>query len=488
MPVEERLHRWAPSLRTRSLLVLTAVTLAPLLVASAVSLRNVRAPDVLRRLVEHEAAQLALALADGNDSDARQALVRANERAGGRYHLLDDSGVVRATVGDSHQPNLVERVQAFVFGDDRLPPAPARLRVQDTPELADAWTLAQERGQHTRCAPSPSGQQVLCVAIARASAGRFVLLERAERRSVGALAEERYQLLRLTLFILPGALLLGAWLAWRMIRPIEVLRREVDRRAGMSAPSADLPVTRKDELGALAMAFNQLATRLSDRAQENEAFVADLAHEFKNPVAALRSAADKLAEGPHDEERLQRLSRVFLESSAQLQRVLDAFLELAHAEAGFDAGEREEVDLGEMLRALVASHERASLEPHHGEPSLNLTLGPGDLRAHVVPDRVEAVVRNLMQNAKAFAQSRVHLSVHGESDEVRVVVADDGPGIPEEDRARVFERFFTRRQGAGGTGLGLALVRAVVEAHQGRVWVEQSELGGAAFVVSLPRA
>jgi signal transduction histidine kinase len=327
-----------------------------------------------------------------------------------------------------------------------------------------------------------------------------LLVERAERRTVGALVEQRYQLLRLSFFLLPWALLTGAWLAWRMIRPVETLRRQVDQRAQMSVPTADLPVTRKDEVGALAHAFNRLATRLSDRSREHEAFVADLAHEFKSPVAALRSAADKLSEGQHDPARLERLTRVIVDSSDRLQRALDAFLELAHAEAGWRSSDYEEVDLVSLSAALVQASEVEAAEAlaRARDAGLSctdagagkrfaLTCDASELIVLGVPDRLEAALQNLIENAAAFARERVSVRLSATPDEVRVAITDDGPGVAAADHSAVFERFFTRRSGAGGTGLGLALVRAIVEAHGGRVWVESTLGQGATFHVSLPR-
>jgi signal transduction histidine kinase len=482
--LEDQLHRVGPSLRVRALLVLTAVSVAPLVVASVASERTPRDPEAARTTLLAEARTLARQLEHDDMEAARARLRAAHAHDGGRYRLVNPGGAVLATVGSSHRPNLVEQVQAFVFGDDQLPPAPAIDHLREAPSLADSLALARARGEHASCRPAAEGRYLSCHAIA-ACGPRFVVLERAERRSVGALVEERYQLLRLSFFVLPWALLLGAWLAWRMIRPIERLRGEVERRAQMSAPTADLPVTRKDELGALAHAFNHLAQRLSDRGREHEAFVADLAHEFKSPVAALRSAADKLAEGQHDPARIERLARVIGDSSERLQRVLDDFLELAHAEAGLRAMQHEAVDVLALVRALVAAPARA--EAHPGK-ALVAELVDATATVQGVPDRLEAALANLLDNALAFAASTVTVSVTGRGDSVHITVADDGPGIAPEDREHVFERFFTHRSGQGGTGLGLALVRAIVEAHGGRVWVEPSASGGAAFVVSLPRA
>ena len=482
--LEEQLHRVGPSMSVRALLVLGVMTVMPLIVASVGALLSERDPAATTRALITETRGLARQLEHADQADLRGILRAAQTRAGGRFHLLDRAGAVTTTLGRSHRPNLIERAQAFLFGDDQLPETAALSDVQQSPALSDSFALARDRGEHAECHPAAEGRQLRCHAIAACGA-HFVLVERAERRTVGALVEQRYQLLRLSFFLLPWALLTGAWLAWRMIRPIETLRRQVDRRAQMSAPTADLPVTRKDEVGALAHAFNRLATRLSDRGREHEAFVADLAHEFKSPVAALRSAADKLGEGQHDPARLERLTRVIVDSSDRLQRVLDDFLELAHAEAGWRSSDYEEVDLVALAEALVQT---AGRDDAATGKRFVLEHSAEGLLVQGVPDRLEAALANLLDNAAAFARTRVTVRLSGTAEEARISVTDDGPGVADEDRAAVFQRFFTRRSGAGGTGLGLALVRAIVEAHGGRVWVESVLGEGATFHVSLPRS
>ncbi|MCB9660669.1 MAG: HAMP domain-containing histidine kinase [Sandaracinaceae bacterium] len=482
--LEERLHRAGPSLRVRVLLVLALVCALPLIVASVAATVSERDALVLAETLLRETRALGRHIEHAPSEEHGRLLAHVQAANGGRVRLLTRAGEVVTTVGESHRPNIVERVQAFLFGDSELPPVDAADDLVRSPALRDSFALARERGEHAACHTAAEGRQWRCHAIAACGA-HFVLMERAERRTVGALVEQRYQLLRLCFFLLPWALLLGAFLSWRMIRPIEQLRREVDRRADMSAPEPDLPVTRKDELGALAHAFNRLAARLASRNREHEAFVADLAHEFKSPVAALRAASDKLAEGQHDPARLERLARVIHDSSERLQHVLDDFLELAHAETGWDESDYETVDIEQLARALVA---RAARDATAGDKRVELTVDDDALSVRGVPDRLEAALGNLLDNAFAFATAAVHVHVTSTAEGVHLTVSDDGPGIAPEDLPRVFDRFFTRRAGAGGTGLGLALVRAIIETHGGRVWAASEPGRGATFHVILPSA
>ena len=484
--IEDSLHRVGPSLRVRALLVLTGVTILPIVVASVAAYVAEPDPFASAAALLREAQAASRAFEGSGDVELRAVettLARRQASAGGRYHWIDAEGRVRVRVGTSHRPNLIERAQAFLFGDDELPPAPPLEHVDASSSLRDAFALARERGEHHACETASEGRQLVCRAIVRAGPG-YVLVERAQRRTVGALVEHRYQFLRLSFFLLPWALLSGAWLAWRMIRPLERLRREVERRAEMASPTADLPTTRKDEIGALAHEFNRLAARLAQRSAAHEAFVADLAHEFKNPVAAIRSASEKLAEGPDDPARIERLSRVVQASSDRLQRVLNDFLDLAHAEAGWGEGELEPVDVAALVPALV---DRAQASAAHANKRIRWDRGGSEddgMWTRAVPERLEVAVMNLLDNALAFARTEVAISVERHDTWVCVKVLDDGPGIASEDLGRVFDRFFTQRRGAGGTGLGLPLARAIVESHGGRITVDSP--GGARFIVWLP--
>ncbi len=216
--------------------------------------------------------------------------------------------------------------------------------------------------------------------------------------------------------------------------------------------------------------------------------MADLVHEFKNPVAAVRACADTLVSGPLDEERAARIARVLHDSTGKLDQLVPHVLELARAEAGLPNEERSRVDVHVLTSALV---ERFRDDARYAgrrfvfealeEPSI--VLG--------VPHRLDALFRELVDNGASFAgeDGIVRVSVASSGGEVRVVVSDDGPGISADDLPKVFERFFTRRQGERrGTGLGLALVRAVTEAHGGTVIASSRPGEGASFEVRLPRA
>lgn len=295
------------------------------------------------------------------------------------------------------------------------------------------------------------------------------------------------ELLRLTLTVLPVAMLCAWWLGWRLVRPIENLRRQILERTQdpRGAATGELSLRSRDEFSDLADAFNALLELLAERGAANEAFVADLAHEFKNPVAAIRACAESLDQGGAvDPQRAARLGRVLQQSSGRLDALVSQLLELARAEAGMVGEQWGTVDVAGLARGVVEAlaaderYSRVRFEVQAAAPA----------PVHGVAGRLESALRNLIDNAASYNEGggEVTVSVAVEAGQVRVSVRDTGPGIEAADLPRVFERFFTTRGGQRGTGLGLAMVRAVAEAHGGRVTVASEPGSWTRFELSLP--
>jgi two-component system sensor histidine kinase ChvG len=307
-----------------------------------------------------------------------------------------------------------------------------------------------------------------------------------------------------------------------MVRPIERLRDEVRRKEHDVCKAGDLDASRQDELGELARSVNRLLDQLEAHRRQNEAFVADLAHEFKSPVAAIRAAAEALdrslnevdpasrtlgpsearvseraeaqpstvrvrLDGEVDPARLERIARIVRDSGHRMDVLLSQFLELARAESGMIDVERGPVDVAALARGIASS---IAQDPRHASLSFEVDAAD-ELITIGVASGIESALRNLIDNAASFARARVRVSVRRDGSRVVVHVDDDGPGVAAEDRPRVFDRFFTRPRpnaepgSRSGTGLGLALVRAVAVAHAGSVDVGEAPSGGARFTLEL---
>ncbi len=299
---------------------------------------------------------------------------------------------------------------------------------------------------------------------------------------------------RTTVAVLSAALFLAWWLGWRMALPLEQLKRQALERAARAAPEGGTPpehalvLDRDDEFGDLAAAFNALLAALEREKREHEAFVADLVHELKNPVAAVRASAEALERTEIDPKRAARLASILQTSSSRLDQVVSRFLELARAQAGLPGAERETFDAAALARGVAHS---SGADPRFAGVTFTVA-GPAHATLSGVSSSIESALRNLVENAASFAplgegKPTVWIEVEASPRALILQVRDSGPGIGPDDLPHVFDRFFTKRKTGLGTGLGLALVKAVAEGHGGRATVRSEPGAGATFRLSFPR-
>jgi signal transduction histidine kinase len=473
------------SLRVRVAGAILFVAIAPLLFVFLWSQVDRSVPGERWR-VARDAAKEAAALARGTPMDEARLRQLATARHV-RLRVMDEQGEPLLDEDRDLPSSAFDGAERFFLGHQDLPLAENLDEERGPMMLRPEIETALKTGFYVACSDVPV---VVCQAIAPArtaeGALRVVHVVTSSRRSVDAVYALRYQILRLSFVTLPLGILL-AWLtARRIVRPIEILRRQALERAARERPGAALDLESKDEVGSLADAFNVLLRALEERRIANESFVADLVHEMKTPVAAMRAAAESLESGPVERERTDRLARVLSESTGKLDRLVTQFLELARAEAGMPNEDRSLVDLQALLSGMLG---RMRDDARHASISFDLTMeSPGPLVVRGVEHRLESVFRELLENAASFSGESRHVRVNlRRLARLAVVeVCDSGPGIPAEHLSRVFTRFFTTRGGERGTGLGLALVRAVVEAHDGSVEADSVSGEGARFAVRLP--
>ncbi|KAA9162398.1 HAMP domain-containing protein [Amycolatopsis acidicola] len=273
----------------------------------------------------------------------------------------------------------------------------------------------------------------------------------------------------------------ATWLVVRLaLRPVGRMRRSV--RA--LPPGQRLPIPEAhDELRALAEDFNALLARQEEASLRLRRFTGDAAHELRSPVASIRVQAEVAVANPDPELAQETLADVLAESE-RLSTLLDSLLALARSDAG-ELPPAEPVELVTEARAAV--HRLPA-----GSPTARVSGSGGQVWAHAAHSEVELVLNNLLRNACRYARSQIVVSVLAGRAMVRLVVDDDGPGVPPEHRERVFDRFYRvaddRSRSSGGTGLGLAMVAEAVRRRGGRVTVGESPEGGARFQVTWRRA
>lgn len=256
----------------------------------------------------------------------------------------------------------------------------------------------------------------------------------------------------------------------RVFAPVEALTAGARALAG-GRLDARVPVRGEDEVAELGRAFNSMAEALERNERARRNMVSDVAHELRTPLTNIRVLLEGVQDGviPADEKFLQSID----EEAGALARLVDDLQQLSLAEAGVLRLELADVRVAELVERAVP--------PHRGV----LRDVPADLTVRADAPRMVQVLRNLINNALVHAQSRVEVRVRRVADGVEFRVVDDGPGVPAEHVARIFDRFYrvddSRSRTTGGAGLGLAIARQLVELHGGRIWYERP-----AFVIVLP--
>lgn len=284
------------------------------------------------------------------------------------------------------------------------------------------------------------------------------------------------------------ALLMARWLARGMTQPLRDMAGAA-RRMEVGDYSVRVGTRGRDEVGQLAQAFNRMSAELENLEQSRRDLVANVSHELKTPIAAIRAHLENLADGvePPDPKNLQ----VMLGQMDRLGRLVEQLLDLSKLESGEVPLYREHVPVGPLVSRVVS--EIAVSRPGQ-EVAIEREI-PEDLPAlDADPERVHQVLFNLVDNAVRFTPpgGEVTIEAHRANGSVLITVSDTGSGISPEHLPRLFERFYradaARSRGDGGTGIGLAIARSVVEAHGGHIRAE-SQLGrGSTFTFDLPAA
>jgi signal transduction histidine kinase len=272
------------------------------------------------------------------------------------------------------------------------------------------------------------------------------------------------------------------WVIGRALRPVEDIRSEV---ASISDDELDrrVPVPASgDEVSRLARTMNLMLDRLQDGSERQRAFVADASHELQSPVTAMRTQLEVgLADGTHD---WSGTARLLLRDTDEMERLVRDLLFLARTHDGSPAHRTDLLDLDDVVLE-EAARVRGTTDVAVTTSEVSAAPVRGDA------DELRRLVRNLLENAVRHAGSQVRVRLLAARDDVRLEVADDGPGIPTEDRERVFARFVAlheARTRGTGSGLGLAIARQVALRHGGTLTVADSDIGGACLLLVLPTA
>lgn len=330
--------------------------------------------------------------------------------------------------------------------------------------------------------PDDEGPYAVAVTVAEAPGGKVAVVA----ASSLAHAEDAADALAGPLFVgVPSLVALVAGTTWilvgRALRPVRAMTEEADRiTASRLDRRIPVPYT-GDEIGLLGTTLNSMLDRLDASVKRQRQLVADASHELKSPVASLLTMAEVAGATP-GWFSVSELAADVAAEARRLALLVDDLLTLARSDEGRFDLEIAPVDLAQVVSEQVAGHPWGGFDV----TGLASIVVPGDHR------RLGQVVRNLLDNAARHASRTVWVETGERDGDAVLVVADDGPGIPPAERSRIFERFVrlddARSREEGGTGLGLSVVRAIVEGHGGSVRVvDDDRFPGAVFAVTLPR-
>lgn len=286
-----------------------------------------------------------------------------------------------------------------------------------------------------------------------------------------------------------AALVVGGLFAYGLTRPLQRLTAAT-RAVATGDLTHRVAITSTDEVGELATSFNAMSAALQDAVRLRRNLTADIAHELRNPLAVLQGNLEAVIDGvlPPSPENLQPL----LDQSRLLTRIVDDLRTLSLAEAGQLRLDRNPTSPARLAKSVITR-----FAPQAAAKHITLSLSaPDDLpEVNVDAQRIEQVLGNLVSNAIRHTPGGGEIVCRVEHDRrswsaIIFSVADTGPGIAPEVLPHVFERFYRadsgRARADGGTGLGLAIAKQFVEAHGGRITVENQRAGGAVFSLSLP--
>lgn len=325
---------------------------------------------------------------------------------------------------------------------------------------------------------SPDGKSVAGAVLVSQSTFR-ILLE---------IYKLRVEVARIFLYGMAAALALTLVISVFVLRPVRRLSRQA-REALTPFGMCEKPFSalrRRDEIGELSLALSEFSARLKERLDWAERFSQDASHELKNPIASVRAAAE-LLDGSDEAER-RRIAKTIGEEAFRMERIVEGLRRLSRLDS--DQGDAVPVALDGFL-----GNAALAIGAREGAPRVELRVSPSAIgkRALIDPDRLSIALDTLIDNAISFspAGGRIGLGLSCAGGFLILSVEDEGPGIPEANKDRIFRRFFSFRpaqEGGAHSGLGLSIALAVAKGAGGTIEAFNREGGGARFVLTLPLA
>jgi len=519
-----RRFRWRSRIASRLLAFNLLVLFLPVAAILYLDVYEARLLESQERGMAQQARLLAASMSQANPLDAhtaRSLLGDLGERGEARLRIYDAAGTVLAdssriaypgerpaqshagTVSGSRE-RLLYRLGAWIAGTRRmvsewLDRNVVHRRGQQT-EPVDPGAVPSElraalAGQYGAVTRPTSGQRSLTLSIAlpiRTTQGVVgaVTVSQSTFRVLQALYDVRLRIFEVVVVSIAAAMLLTALAAATVVRPITRLRDEATALAERRNPlPGEFPDRRRaDEIGDLARALHELTGRLDGYVRELERFASDVSHEFKNPLASIRAAAETASQSDDPAQR-ERFLSMLIRDVDRLERLVSDVRDLTRIDAQRDQEPTVHVDIGMLLSDVIQGLRLA----HGDQPDVRLDVD-SSCSVRASRERLSQAFENVIVNARSFAAIGTVVDVRVEADTgtCRVEIADRGPGIPEGHRDRIFDRFFSYRpdvadaQRREHTGLGLSIARTIIQSYGGTIVASNRSDGGAKFEIRLP--
>lgn len=293
----------------------------------------------------------------------------------------------------------------------------------------------------------------------------------------------------ISLFVLVIATIVATLLARRISQPLTTLAKKAHALASGDY-SQTIPVTSKDEIGQLCTSFNQLSEALAANQESRALWVADISHEMRTPLSVLKVQIEAMQDGirPANHENLALLYEKIL----GLSNLIDDLFELSLSDVGALTYHKQTVSLSPLLKTCV---ELFQVKAQAAGLTLKDNIDAGQLYSVVADsDRLQQLFSNLLENSIRYTDAGGDIEVGISTSDTHIVVTidDSPPGVAPEQQGKIFERLYrledSRSRATGGAGLGLAICKNIVGAHQGNISARTSALGGLQICIELPKA
>jgi signal transduction histidine kinase len=385
---------------------------------------------------------------------------------------------------------LVSNLSAVLVGPDGTVRDLGASESFSLPAGIDASNLQPDRLYNAQSVSGRAGNTVFLAFPARMIGRQRMVIIATDQVETRVLSRATPLLLLAGLIVLLFAVGIAIWLARRLTRPIRELERAAAQLAsGDLSGRADVPPGTDADLADLGDTLNAMAAQLEQSRGSQRAFLLSVSHDLRTQLTSIRGYAEALADGTLDDadpDARKRAASVITAESRRLERLVRDLLDLSRLDSREFSLNPRPCDLAEIVRDSTEA-----FAPQANDLGITLHAQAGaSFPVELDPERLAQIVANLVENALKYATTTILVyATHYDDGRTAIVVADDGPGIPPEDVAHVFERLYTVRTTPArsvGTGLGLAIVSELATAMGGTTEVDTPPEGGTRFVVTLP--